>query len=60
MYLVNAMSVNSFSHGTVAHQLMWPAKSLRLKMKFMQTHCSGVTVLFSWHDIERAVQSTNS
>lgn len=29
-----------------AQQLVWPDQSLRLKMKFMQTHCPGVTVLF--------------
>lgn len=28
-----------------AQQLTWPAKSLRLKMKCMQTPCPGVTVL---------------
>lgn len=51
MCLINVMSGNPFSPGTEGdHQPLGPAKSLRLKMKFIQIHCSGVTVLFSWHD----------
>jgi hypothetical protein len=61
-YLVTARRVNLFFLDmVVCSSSLWPAKFLRFKMKFTQTHCSGVTVLFfAWHNIERAVQSTNS
>lgn len=32
-------------HGDGHTSSLWPAKSLRFKMKFTQTHCPGVTVL---------------
>lgn len=45
MYPVNAKGVSPFSHGMVVCTPAHVArKSLRLKMKFMQAHCSGIRV----------------
>lgn len=41
-------------------QLMWPQKSLRLKIKFMQNIGLMSQCFFTWHNTESAVESTNS